>query len=88
MSFWLKYKQAKARWRRLRDGDALEGEPVNDNVWELVLADMRQRDAFGFSKYKRHLAPHDGRDTLRDAYEEALDLCVYLRKALYERDGR
>jgi hypothetical protein len=28
---------------------------------------------------------HDGRDSLREAYEEALDLVVYLRKALAER---
>jgi len=33
------------------------------------------------------LVPHNGRDALRDAYEEALDLCQYLRQALYERDG-
>ena len=27
-------------------------------------------------------------DALRDAYEEALDLAVYLRQALFEKDGR
>ena len=34
------------------------------------------------------LQAFNGRDALRDAYEEALDLCQYLRQALYERDGR
>lgn len=39
-------------------------------------------------KYGQRLTPDDGRDSLRDAYHEALELAVYLRKALYERDGR
>jgi hypothetical protein len=33
------------------------------------------------------MCPHDGRDTLQDAYEEALDLAVYLGKLLMERGG-
>ena len=32
--------------------------------------------------------PFNGRDALVDAFQEALDLCVYLRQAIYERDGR
>lgn len=55
------------------------------NIWKLVIKDMRQRDAIGFVRYNGHLTPHDGRDTLVDAYQEALDLAVYLRKAIYER---
>lgn len=55
--------------------------------WELVVADMKARDQFGRSKYGTPLQPHNGRDTLRDAYEEALDLCVYLRTLIAERDG-
>lgn len=57
-------------------------------VWTLVIADMRERDAFGTQKYSRRLTPHDGRDSLVDAYQEALDQAVYLRKELYERNGR
>ena len=55
--------------------------------WDLVLADMAKRDAEGLRKYGTRLQPHNGRDQLQDAYEEALDLAVYLRTALYERDG-
>ena len=40
------------------------------------------------AKYGVGLQPHNGRDVLRDAYEEALDLCVYLRQAIFERDGK
>lgn len=56
-------------------------------VWGLVIADMKARDAFGTLKYGQRLVAHDGRDALKDAYQEALDLAVYLRKMLLERDG-
>jgi hypothetical protein len=56
-------------------------------MWDLVMEDFKARDRFGTRKHGQRLAAHDGRDALRDAYQEALDLAVYLRKALYERDG-
>lgn len=62
--------------------------PDSPAMWDLVMADMRARDRMGTVKYGQRLAAHDGRDALRDAYQEALDLAVYLRKAMYERDGR
>ena len=68
-----------------------EPPPVpNDRpaVWDLVMADMRERDLAGHVKYGTRLQPHNGRDSLVDAYQEALDLCVYMRQAIYERDGR
>jgi hypothetical protein len=55
--------------------------------WDLVLADIKIRDAVGAKKYGVRLTPGNGRDALVDAYQEALDLVVYLRTALYERDG-
>lgn len=57
-------------------------------LWPLVVSDMASRDAFGKSKYGVALQPHNGRDFLRDAYQEALDLAVYLRGLIYERDGK
>ncbi len=57
-------------------------------VWDLVLADMAARDALGLERYGTRLQPGNGRDALADAYAEALDLAVYLRQALHERDGR
>ncbi len=57
-------------------------------VWDLVIADMRDRDKLGEQRYGVRLQPHNGRDVLRDAYEEALDLAVYLRSAIYERDNQ
>lgn len=57
------------------------------SIWKLVIGDMIDRDALGRQRYGTPLQPHNGRDALRDAYEEALDLAVYLRQALYERDN-
>lgn len=57
-------------------------------VWVLVKEDMLKRNAFGVAKYGTPLQGFNGRDALKDAYEEALDLCVYLRTALYERDKK
>jgi len=56
-------------------------------VWSLVIADMAERDAVGASKYGTRLQPFNGRDPLRDAYQEVLDLAVYLRQEIYERDA-
>lgn len=57
-------------------------------VWPLVMVDMAMRDQLGQKRYGVSLQPHNGRDSLRDAYEEALDLAVYLRTVMYERDGK
>lgn len=56
-------------------------------VWHQVIADMRARNNLGLRRYGMMLQPFNGRDALRDAYEEALDLAVYLRQAIMERDG-
>jgi len=72
-----------------RDGDqALPVVNEHPIVQELVRADLDARLAVGIARYGTGLQPHNGRDMLRDAYEEAMDLTVYLRGALYERDGR
>jgi hypothetical protein len=57
-------------------------------VWPLVVVDMHARDGVGRERYGTPLQPFNGRDQLADAYAEAIDLCVCLRAALYERDGR
>ncbi len=47
---------------------------------------MRERDNAGREDYGTPLRAYNGRDALKDAYEEALDLAVYLRQAIEERD--
>ncbi|HEY1190999.1 MAG TPA: hypothetical protein VGE74_25425 [Gemmata sp.] len=55
-------------------------------IWALVIEDMKARDRIGRERYGTPLQANNGRDALRDAYEEALDLAVYLRTAIEERD--
>lgn len=55
-------------------------------IWELVIVDMVGRDMVGRERYGRPLQANNGRDSLVDAYQEALDLCVYLRQAIEERN--
>jgi hypothetical protein len=57
------------------------------NIADLVIQDMAARKALGIQRYGTPLQAHNGRDALLDAYQEALDLCVYLRQAIEERDG-
>lgn len=57
-------------------------------TWHLVIQDMLERDGVGRRRYNTPLQPYNGRDSLQDAYEEALDLCVYLKNAIEERNGK
>jgi hypothetical protein len=72
-------------------------------IWSLVIEDLRadfvdvedivldalDRDAFGRAKYGMPVLAGNGRNALVDAYQEALDLAVYLRQAIEEgRDLR
>lgn len=54
-------------------------------VWPLVLKDIEARRKFGDAKYGVPLRTNDGRKSLVDAYQEALDFVVYLRKEIEER---
>lgn len=64
-----------------------EPKPNNNKpVWDQVINDMANRDKLGRERYGVPLQPFNGRDALQDAYEEALDLVVYLKQAIIERD--
>lgn len=74
---------------RLQTPNTPQPAPQHSNhpaAWSLVIADMAGRDVVGSAKYGTRLRPGNGRDNLIDAYQEALDLVVYLRAAIYERD--
>lgn len=55
-------------------------------VIDIVLADLRERAEAGKLKYGTYLETNNGRNPLWDAYQEALDLVMYLRQALLEQD--
>lgn len=73
-------ERTKARW----------GEPPptpngGPSMHDLLIADIQSRKQFGLTKYGTILQANNGRDALQDAYEEAIDLIVYLRQAIEER---
>lgn len=55
------------------------------DVFDLVRADLDVRARVGMDTYGTVLQPFNGRDPLWDAYEEAIDLVVYLRQAIEEK---
>lgn len=67
--------------------EAQSAPTPNDRVaiQDLVIADIQERKRMGIEKYGTPLQAHNGRDALVDAYQEALDLCQYLRQAIEER---
>lgn len=72
----------------VRDPDRDQPLPVGNNsvpIHRLVMEDLAERLEHGTRKYGQPLQAHNGRNALQDAYEEALDLCVYLKQALEER---
>lgn len=54
-------------------------------IWQLVIEDMKHRHEMGVAKYGQPLVARDGRKSLSVAYQEALDLAVYIRKEIRER---
>ena len=56
-----------------------------EQVLPHVMADMAARIAKGADEYGEPLTTFNGRDALQDAYEEALDLAMYLKQAIMER---
>lgn len=55
-------------------------------VADIVIADIRERSEAGKIKYGTYLKTNNGRDALMDAYQEAIDLVMYLRQVILERD--
>lgn len=71
----------------VRDPETDQRLPVPNeqtSCQDLVIADIEKRKALGLRKYGTLLQPFNGRSFLQDAYEEVLDLAVYLRGKLEE----
>jgi len=51
---------------------------------EELVDDLEARLRLGVERYGRRLSLRNGRDAVVDAYQEALDLCLYLRQAHQE----
>lgn len=74
--------------RRASTTDA-QPQPVRNeqhSVQDMVIEDIERRKAMGLAKYGTLLQPMNGRRTLVDAYQEALDQTQYLRQAIEEEN--
>jgi len=49
-----------------------------------IIDDIEERKQFGIKKYGTALQAHNGRDCLQDAFEENLDLVMYLKQYMVE----
>lgn len=56
------------------------------DITNLVRADLELRAKKGVETYGKRLNPFNGRNSLIDAYQEALDLGVYLKQRLVEEE--
>lgn len=55
------------------------------DVFTAVYRDMAEREVVGWQNHGKPLLADDGRDWLQEAYEECLDMAVYLKARLMER---
>lgn len=56
--------------------------PGKNYVIDAVMKDFAERAESGRAKYGTYLQSGNGRDALWDAYQEAIDLAMYLRQAI------
>jgi len=56
------------------------------HIIDLVMQDLRDRKALGIARYNTPLQPFNGRDSLQDAYEEAMDEIFYIKQAILEKE--
>ena len=70
---------------------AAKPEPKPTGNGEIVLneviKDLLDRSKEGEKKYGTLLKTNNGRNALMDAYQEALDLCMYLKQCLMENSS-
>jgi len=68
----------------------LQADPQSGvaRVVDIVINDFIQRSEMGKQRYGVYLETCNGRDALIDAYQEALDLVMYLRQEIIERSQK
>lgn len=63
-------------------------EPGKEIVLKFVMEDLKKRALMGKRQYHRYLETFNGRNALIDAYQEALDLVMYLKQQLLEMEKK
>lgn len=64
---------------------------MSDSIYELVRRDLLHRESQDIAAYGNPRAPYTGNEALLDAYDSAIDQCVYLRTLIEQMtvgDGR
>ena len=71
-----------------REGDQQLPVP-NDHpdIQSQVIADIQERRQVGIARYGTALQPFNGRDALRDLYEELIDAAMYVKQLMVEREA-
>lgn len=75
----------KPVWEAVIEDELKTGSSFNEVY---IVEDMKARNQKGIETYGTPLQPFNGRDALLDAYEEALDLLVYLKQANIEKSDQ
>lgn len=70
---------------RQRDGDQPLPTEGRQNVQDALIEMIKERRELGIQRYGRALQTFNGRDAVKDATEEALDLATYLMQVSLER---
>ncbi len=61
---------------------------TGQDIFSLVTEDLEERAKKGEKEYGERLRAFNGRDALIDAYQEVLDLAVYLRQLIVEKQEK
>jgi hypothetical protein len=56
-------------------------------IFPLVISDLQAREKKGIETYGESLRANNGRDALRDLYEELLDAALYVKQMMVEREA-
>ena len=68
-----------------REGDQPLPVGGRECVQDRLIEEIQRRRDLGVQRYGQPLMTHSGRDALRDAWEEAIDLTAYLTQMMMER---
>ena len=69
---------------KTRPGDQPLPASGRECVQDRLIAEIQDRKRLGIERYGSPLMTHNGRDAIRDAREEAVDLAVYLMQVEIE----
>ncbi len=71
-----------------RSGDQPLPRGGGQCVQDRLIAEIEARKQLGIERYGQPLMTGNGRDAVRDAWEEAIDLAAYLTQMMMERENQ